>query len=104
MAQFDIYANTNPESKKNMPFLLDVQSDLLSELSTRVVIPLVLSSKVKKPLNNLMPQFTIQNTTVMMSTAELASISIRLLTHKIGSLQNRRNEIIASLDFLITGI
>jgi toxin CcdB len=104
MAQFDVYANTNPDSKKNIPFLLDIQSDLLSSLSTRVVIPMIISSKVKKPINHLMPQFIIQNTTVVISTAELASISTRMLTQKLGSLQSKRNEIIAALDFLFTGI
>lgn len=103
MTQFDIYTNTNPDSKKNIPFLLDIQPDLLSSLTTRVVVPLVLSSKIKKPIKNLMPQFIIQNSSVVMSTSELASVSIKLLTHKLGSLQNRRNEIIAALDFLFTG-
>lgn len=104
MAQFDIYTNTNPESKKNIPYLLDIQSDLLSSLSTRVVVPLILSNKVKKPIKHLMPLFTIQNSTLVMSTAELASVSVHLLTQKSGSLDHKRDEIIAALDFLFTGI
>jgi len=40
MAQFDVCTNPNPASAKRIPYLLDVQSDLLSSLATRVVVPL----------------------------------------------------------------
>ena len=37
MARFDVCANTGPHST-HTPYLLDVQSDLIAELSTRVVV------------------------------------------------------------------
>lgn len=40
MAQFTAYANSNPVTQKQYPYLLDIQSDLLSELKTTIVIPL----------------------------------------------------------------
>ena len=40
MAQFDVHRNLNSASANAMPFLLDVQSDLLNGLATRVVVPL----------------------------------------------------------------
>ena len=36
MAQFDVHRNPNAASAKAIPFLLDVQADLLSGLVTRV--------------------------------------------------------------------
>ncbi|HEY4696994.1 MAG TPA: CcdB family protein [Gallionella sp.] len=39
-----------------------------------------------------------------MSTAELAGVSNRSLGDKVGSLKNKRDEIIAALDLLFTGI
>ncbi|MBC3875161.1 CcdB family protein [Undibacterium flavidum] len=39
MARFDVYANTG-KSKKATPFLIDVQSNVISGLATRIVIPL----------------------------------------------------------------
>ena len=47
--------------------------------------------------------FTISNTPVLMSTAELAGISFRVLGEKMCSLKLHRTEIIAALDFLFTG-
>ena len=38
MARYDVYPN--PGQNPQVPFLLDVQSDLLSVLDTRVVVPL----------------------------------------------------------------
>ena len=38
MAQFDVYRNTNPATRTRIPYLLDIQSDLLESISTRVVV------------------------------------------------------------------
>ncbi len=40
---------------------------------------------------------------MILSTAELASIPIDILGSKVCSLQNRREEIIGAVDFLVTG-
>ena len=47
MAQFTLYRNKNPKSKAEIPFLLDVQSTLLSELGTGVVVPLFQKKSLK---------------------------------------------------------
>jgi toxin CcdB len=103
MAQFDVYTNPNPETKKTIPFLLDVQTDLLNSLATRVVVPLISASAMVKAAKHLNPHFSIKRTTVIMSTAELAGVTLNSLGEKVGSLKEHQNEIIAALDFLITG-
>lgn len=103
MAQFDVHSNPNPETKRSIPYLLDVQTDLLNDLATRVVVPLYSESSMSKTAKHLNPQFSIKRTTVMMSTAELAGVTVNSLGEKICSLKEHRNEIIAALDFLITG-
>ncbi|PTL90906.1 hypothetical protein C6W88_14295 [Halomonas litopenaei] len=39
MPQFDVYANPSASTKRMYPYLLDIQSDTLSELATRIVVP-----------------------------------------------------------------
>lgn len=56
MAQFDVYENLNDKSRQNIPYLLDIQNDVLKNLSTRVVIPLVITNQ---SINFLNPKFTI---------------------------------------------
>ena len=103
MAQFDVYENPNPDTKQSVPYLLDVQADLLCGLATRVVVPLVTVSAMGKAAKHLNPQFKIKRTLVVMSTAELAGVNLPLLGDKVVSLKDHRNEIIAALDFLFTG-
>ena len=103
MAQFDVYENQNPETKKYIPYLLDVQADLLDDLSTRVVVPLITAAAMGKAAKHLNPKFKILRTNVIMSTAELAGVDLRILGDKVCSLKEHRTEIIAALDFLFTG-
>jgi toxin CcdB len=104
MAQFDVYLNPNAATRKVIPYLLDVQADLLDSLVTRVVVPLVLSEEMGLSAKYLNPQFKIKGVAVVMSTAELAGVPNRTLGDKVTSLKNKRDEIIAALDLLFTGI
>ena len=100
MAQFDVYENLNDKSRQNIPYLLDIQNDILKNLTTRVVIPLVISNQSIDFLN---PKFTINQIDVILSTAELASIPMEILVNKVCSLKDKREEIIGAVDFLVTG-
>lgn len=100
MAQFDVYENLNDKSRQNIPYLLDIQNDILKNLTTRVVIPLVISNQSIDFLN---PKFTINQIDVILSTAELASIPMEILGNKVCSLKDKREEIIGAVDFLVTG-
>lgn len=103
MAQFDVYENPNPATSPSIPYLLDVQVEFLDTLGTRLVVPLVSAAFFGKAATRLNPQFTIGQDMVVMSTAELAGISARLLGQKVCSLKGQRDEIVAALDFLFTG-
>lgn len=104
MAQFDVFRNPNPETSEEIPYLLDVQTGLLDQLATRVVVPLVIASLMNRPVKVLNPAFVVEGVPVVMSTAELAGVSVRALGEKAGMLEGKRSEIIAALDLLFTGI
>ncbi|MFZ5758301.1 MAG: CcdB family protein [Thermodesulfobacteriota bacterium] len=103
MAQFDVYENTNAETQKTVPYLLDVQTNLLKDLATHVVVPLVPVAIMGKAAKHLNPIFKIEKTNFVMSTGELAGVPVGILGEKITSLSDNRDEIIAALDFLFTG-
>ena len=104
MAQFDVYLNPHPDTRKSIPYLLDVQAELLDTLATRVVVPLILAEEMGLAAKHLNPQFKIKGVAVVMSTAELAGIPNRSLGNKVASLKSKRDKIIAALDLLFTGI
>ncbi|TAK62247.1 CcdB family protein [Methylobacter sp.] len=105
MAQFDVYENNNPKSKKLFPFLLDVQNDLLSNLATTVVIPMCLASETKSmEMPGLIPSLAINGEHYLLLTPQLAGIYRKELGNALTDLSSYRDDIIAALDFLITGI
>jgi toxin CcdB len=103
MPQFDVYKNPNPATNEYIPYLLDVQTDLLDIISTRVVVPLERCSHFS-PAERLSPVFQIEETRVSMSTTELAGIHHKALGGYVCSLANKRAEIMAALDLLFSGI
>jgi toxin CcdB len=103
MAQFDVYKNPNKETNQTVPYLLDLQADLLDNLATRVVVPLVAATLMGRAVNHLNPRIKVKGEAVFMSTAELAGVPKSALGEKVASLREQQNEIIAALDFLFTG-
>jgi toxin CcdB len=105
MAQFTVYRNPNPETRPVYPFLLDVQSDLVAGLGTRVVVPLCLASAMKgKLVRTLTPVFEIDGRRYAMLTPQSPGVSIKQVGAKAADLAQHRDQIIAAMDLLITGI
>jgi toxin CcdB len=100
MAQFDIY----PGSGEGCDFLLDLQDNMLDELSTRVVAPLVAVDAVGPPMRILNPRVTIDDNPYILLTHLLAAISKSSLGKPVGSASSQRDEIVGSIDLIFTGI
>lgn len=104
MAQFDVHLNPNSATRKVIPYYLNVQAELLDSLHTRVIVPLVREAEMGPAIQHLHPKFKIKGETVVMCTAELAGLPLRALGDKVASLKSKRDEIIAALDLIVTGI
>lgn len=101
MARFDIYHNPGAHASTT-PFLVDVQSEHLSGLTTRVVVPLRLVDRfppVRLP-QDLMPVFHIENQACFLDAPKLAAVPQRELGRTVGSLRYRQDSIVAALDRL----
>lgn len=105
MPQFAVHRNRNPGTKARFPLLLDVQSDLLDPLATRVVVPLApAGSAARSAMDTLTPTCRIDGRDYMVMTPQLAGISARDLGPAVGDLRGQRTTILAALDMLFTGI
>ena len=105
MAQFTVYANNNTATRTTYPYLIDVQSDLLSALSTTLVIPLIPAALAKSfQLTKLNPDVTVEGTTFSLMTQDMASISRTQLTHVVDDLSHDRDRITAAINLLFFGI
>ena len=105
MGQFSVFKNKNPRSKTEFPYLVDVQSNLLDDLQTRVVIPLAKAPALaKRPISTLSPLVEVQGHKYVLLTPQLAGISKSNLGAEVTSIAEHRDAVIAALDCLITGI
>lgn len=104
MAQFTVYRNKSARTKALFPFLVDIQSDLLEDLQTRVVIPLSKAGTLtKKPLSHLTPILKFEGEAYMLMTPELTAMARNDLGPAAGSLASQREAILGAVDFLLTG-
>lgn len=104
MARFDVYANPGNHAAST-PYLLDVQSDLLNGLDSRMVIPLrSLKHFPKVKLSTqLTPVFTIDGESYLLETPKMGAVSLRVLKSRVASLAQAQDQITAAMDFLFQG-
>lgn len=105
MKQFDVYINPSSTTRAALPFIVDIQNPIISELATRIVIPLGRMTYFKnEQLTGLTPVIEYEDEKLLLLTAQIASIPTKKLKKPVGALADFRDEIIAALDFAITGI
>lgn len=98
MPKYDVYPNPSGDG-----FLLDVQSDLLSDLNTRVVVPLMAISSAPKPATRLNPTFTLNGEHVVMVTQFMAAVPVGVLSSSFANLEAEFDKITAAVDMLMQG-
>jgi toxin CcdB len=101
--QFDVFKNPDIADAKYRPFLLVLQSDLVSGLKATVVAPMV-GRTTLIGAERLNPIMAIAGEEFWLATHELFALDRRKLQSRIGSLAVRRDDIIAAIDMLFTGI
>lgn len=105
MSQFTVYKNKNSKTKKTFPYLLDIQSDLLDQMRTTIVIPLGKYSTVKdQVITKLCPIVEIDGNKYAALTQQIAGIERTLLGTEVTNISNYRSEFIDAIDLIISGI
>jgi toxin CcdB len=105
MRQFDVYANPSKATRKAYPFIVDIQSNVISEIATRIVVPLGRKAHFRnEEMKGLTPTVTYEDEDLLLLSPQIAPMPVKALKVPIGSLSHLRDEIIAALDFAVTGI
>jgi len=103
--QFDVYDNPSSRMRDQYPFVVDIQSNLLSSLATRMVVPLAVTSLAAKEVpQRLCPAFTVRRKSLMLVPFEAAPLDKRLLKTEVASLRDHAGDIIAAMDAVMSGI
>jgi len=102
MAQFDVLRN--PQGGV-YPFVVDLQSEALSRLATRIVAPMIAMKRYgRKPITRLNPVARIKGVDYVILVQDLASVPVADLGEQVGSMVSLRPELIAALDLMFTGV
>jgi toxin CcdB len=98
MARFDLYRNPGGSG-----LLLDVQADLMRDLNTRIVVPLMRRRDAPKPAGRLNPIFKIDDGEFVMVTQFMASVLVAELGRRTGNLGPDDATITNALDMIFSG-
>lgn len=105
MRQFVVYRNRNENTSAQYPLLLNVQSDLIEETGTRVVVPMVPAARGAPPsISSLAPIMDVNGKPHVLMVPLLAATEIADLGAIEADLSMERSTILAALDLLISGI
>lgn len=103
--QYDVYPNPSPRMRDVYPYVLDVQSDLLKALATRMVVPLAMTSLPASSLpRRLCPLVHVKGQSLMLVPFEAAPLDRRHLKSKVTTLRERAEDIVAAMDAVLSGI
>lgn len=97
MAQYDVHRIAGSG------LVVDVQSDLLDPLTTRVVIPLLPQSDAPSPARRLNPTFPVEGVDHVLMPQFMAAVTLGELGAPIISLEANRDAITAALDMVFHG-
>jgi toxin CcdB len=101
--QCDVHLNVEDDTGQ-IPYLLDIQANLLSDLQTRVVVPLVRAGAFGRRAARLHPQFRVKGDNVVMATHLLAAVRRHSLGSVETSLVDERDVIVSAIDVLWSGV
>jgi toxin CcdB len=103
MSQFDIFANPFPRSRERQPFLIALQSDLLSRTLDTVVVAPLEPAGTGTFADRLNLQLEIDSQPFVLIAQELVTVRKSALGPARASAAAERDRIIAALDLLFTG-
>jgi toxin CcdB len=97
MAQFDVH-------RIGDGLAVDCQSDLLAQLDTRFVAPLVSRADVPQPAQRLNPMFNIDGQDYVMLAQAASAVRKQELGPVVTSLAGNAFDVTGAIDVLISGV
>ena len=104
MAQFDVFANPIPTTRRAYPFVVSLQSDFAQHARDQIVAPLVPIGLIPKLISRLTPIVTLDGVEHMVLVPALTGMRRRDLTTRHTSLVSARNELLGAIDYLFFGV
>ncbi len=105
MTQFDVYLNPQPSARERFPFVVQVQSDFLDKLPTRLVMPLsVIELAADQLPSDLTPVFHVLGQRLALMPHLAAPLPKNLLKKPVESLPDASLVVAKCLDAVLSGL
>ncbi len=98
MARFDLYVLPGVAG-----YVMDAQADILSDIATRIVVPLTPRDISPKPEKWMNPVFEIDGSQFMLMPQQIASVPRTVLTASVGNLAEYGDQVTRAVDFVFQG-
>lgn len=105
MKQFSVYKNRS-KNQAAYPYFIDVQSDMLAYLNTRLVMPLTKKCDANSQVKLLTPVITLDDVDYVILTTMLTTTDVNNLHAEdvVKGAAYLRDQLVAAIDMVILGI
>lgn len=104
MKQFDVFENPIAAARASYPLVVVLQSDAFGSAGReRVIAPLVSAAALTPPKARVLPLVVVDDARYVVVVPSLGSFPIAQLTHRVGSLADRRDALLGAIDELFFG-
>ncbi|MBK4725642.1 MULTISPECIES: CcdB family protein [Erwiniaceae] len=105
MEQFSVYQN-HGKNRQAYPYFINIQSDLLSHLTTRLVMPLARKQASNSQVRTLTPVLHLEEHDYVILTTMLTTTDVKNLRDqdRVANASDLRDDIVAAVDLLVLGI
>ncbi|MGV3489761.1 MAG: CcdB family protein [Devosia sp.] len=97
MARFDLHRDVSGR------LVVNVQSALLPEMGSRLVVPLMPPDAIPRPMKRLHPRVTIDGVEFVFATHLMAAVRVRDLGRPLQSLDEHYDRLVSAVDFVFNG-
>lgn len=105
MTQYHAHKNRDTASQKIYPFVLDVQAGLLSDLATRVVLPMrKLKDYPSKPITRLNPILKIEGVDYIVLAQQISVMPSKAVGQSHADFSAEQHTIVAAVDCVLSGL
>ena len=103
LKQFDVFSNPRRERRLHYPYLVVLQSDLMPNLHTRVVAPLIPVTTIPG-WGKLMPEVEVEGRALVINMPDLGAMPVSVMLAPVANLEKYRYQIIRAIDLVFSGI
>lgn len=102
MPQYDVVPNPDPATAGRAPYLIVLQHDLLQDLPTVVVAPVVRDAPAG--LDRLLPEIEVAGEMLRVSTVELFATRHNRLGPPVANVSRAHDRVLSAVDLIFSGI